>query len=81
MFAAQAFLHSAVFRNAMTHWQNGTASARYAPIAHVNLGQLREQAGDSVGAQEHYRRALSLDPDTPKARNNLCRVDAAGPDR
>ena len=71
LFAAQAFLQSAVFRNAMTYWQNGTASARYAPIAHVNLGQLREQAGDSVGAQQHYRRALSLDPDTPKARNNL----------
>jgi tetratricopeptide (TPR) repeat protein len=71
LFAVLSFLHAPVFRDATSYWQNGTLSARYAPMAHVNLGQLREQAGDLTTATEHYRRALALDPDTPKARNNL----------
>ncbi len=83
VFAVQALLHSSVFRDPLTYWQNGTRSARHAPIAHVNLGQLREQAGDLTGAQDEYRRALALDPATPKAHNNLgvvlMRLDRPGP--
>jgi len=71
LLAARTFQHTAVFHDPESYWRNGTKSPAFAPIAHVNLGQLREQAGDLTEAQAQYRRAIALDPQTPKARNNL----------
>jgi protein O-mannosyl-transferase len=70
-FALQTLWHSSVFRNPFTYWENGTRSTQFAPIAHVNLGQLYEQGGNLARARDEYGRALTLNPDTPKAHNNL----------
>jgi Tfp pilus assembly protein PilF len=60
-----------VFRNPVAFWSDATRSPRYAPIAHVNLGQLFEERGDLARAEAHYREALALDETTPMANNNV----------
>jgi hypothetical protein len=71
VFAWQAYGRQAVFRDAFAYWDDGTRDVRFAPIAHVNLGQLHEASGRLEEAREQYVRALALDPNTPKAYNNL----------
>lgn len=69
--AAHTHARQAVFGNAFAYWSDGTRDARFAPVAHVNLGQLHEVAGRLEDARREYLRALALDPDVPKAHNNL----------
>jgi predicted CXXCH cytochrome family protein len=45
-----------------------------APGSHLNLGVLSANEGDTKGAEEHYRRALVLDPDFSPARLNLAQM-------
>lgn len=71
VFAWQTYARQEVFRDAFTYWGDGTRDARFAPVAHVNLGQLHEAAGRLEDARREYLRALELDPDIPKAHNNL----------
>jgi tetratricopeptide (TPR) repeat protein len=70
-FASLSLVHSGVFRNRYTYWQNGTRGTPFAGLAHVNLGQIAESDGDPTGAAGHYRAALAADPMTPGAHNNL----------
>ena len=39
--------------------------------AHVNIGRLLQEAGDSKAAEEHYHQALSAEPDNVLAAFNL----------
>lgn len=71
IFAAQAYARQEVFRDPFSYWSDATRHRPFAPIAHVNLGQLEAEAGRPSEARRHYLRALELDPDTPKAHNNL----------
>lgn len=70
-FAARTATHEATFRNPFTYWENATHGTPYAPIAHVNVGQILQDMGKADEAATHFRRALQLDPRTPKAHNNL----------
>jgi tetratricopeptide (TPR) repeat protein len=85
-FAARTFVRQDVFRNPVTYWTDATRDRQFAPVAHVNLGQLEERAGRPAEARRHYVRALEIDPLTPKAHNNLGVMlmqmgDAAGAER
>lgn len=71
VLAGHTYARQTVFRNAFAYWSDGARDARFAPVAHVNLGQLHEAAGRLQDARREYLRALALDPDLPKAHNNL----------
>lgn len=71
LFFGVAYRHVAVFRNPYTYWTNGTTGTPFAPLAHVNVGQLYESSGDIDRAQLHYAEAIALDPRTPNANNNM----------
>jgi hypothetical protein len=71
VFAVMAYRRELVFRDPFTYWTDGTRDAQFGPIAHVNLGQLYEAAGQPADARREYLRALERDPNTPKAHNNL----------
>ncbi|ACY15749.1 tetratricopeptide repeat protein [Haliangium ochraceum] len=43
----------------------------YHSAAHANYGRLRHALGDFAAAEEHYRRALELDPEEPLFWYNL----------
>ena len=49
------------------------------PIAHWVFALLQEKLGDNSLAESHFRKAISLDPKDPSARNNygtfLCKKD------
>ena len=66
-----AYRHVGVFENPYTYWTNATTGTPFAPLAHVNVGQLYESSGDIDRAQLHYSEAIALDPRTPNANNNM----------
>jgi protein O-mannosyl-transferase len=70
-FAWMSWSRQEVFRSPFTYWQDATRDARYASIAHVNLGQLHDEARHPGEARLHFQLALDIDPNTPKAHNNL----------
>lgn len=70
-FATLTYWRQEVFRDAFAYWTDATRDLQFAPIAHVNLGQLHEAAENPQQARREYLRALALDPHTPKAHNNL----------
>jgi len=47
------------------------------PSAYANLGVLRLQSGDAVGALDAFGQALALDPQSAAARNGLVQARAA----
>ena len=71
VFAALTYQRQEVFRDPFTYWTDSTRDAQFGPVAHVNLGQLHENAGRPADARLEYLRALARDPNTPKAHNNL----------
>lgn len=71
LFAGITVVRVGIFRDPFTFWADAARSPRYAPLAHVNLGQLFEERGDLERAEAHYREALALDETTPMANNNL----------
>lgn len=71
VFAVTSFRYSSTFRDPLTYWLEATRSTRFASIAHVNVGQILQDAGDAGRAADHFRQALALDPGVPKAHNNL----------
>jgi predicted Zn-dependent protease len=48
-----------------------TASSSANPEWHVLLASCAEQTGDFAAAEEHYRKALQINPRLPAAQNNL----------
>ncbi|MEE9614915.1 MAG: tetratricopeptide repeat protein [Thermodesulfobacteriota bacterium] len=48
------------------------------PSAHYNLGLAHEMRGSIDEAARHYGKALELDPDHPKAKKRLERIESGG---
>jgi hypothetical protein len=71
VFSIISFRYSDTFRSPLAYWGRATESPSFAPIAHVNVGQLLQDMGHPRDAAAHFRRALELDSRTPKAHNNL----------
>jgi hypothetical protein len=71
ILAAGTYARQPVFRDAFAYWTDASRDAGFASRAHVNLGQLLEGVGQLDEAARAYRRALEIDPLTPKAHNNL----------
>lgn len=71
VFAISSFGYSGTFRDPLTYWGRATQGSPYAPIAHVNVGQILQDGGNPQEAALHFRRAIELDPRTPRAHNNL----------
>jgi len=42
--------------------------------AHVNLAEIDDMTGRKQDAEQHYRAALTVDPDLPAANNNLAMI-------
>lgn len=76
ILAARSAVHEAAFRDAFAFWGNGTDGTPFAPMAHVNIGELFEQQGDLARASSHYVQALALDPAAAGANNNLGVIQA-----
>lgn len=58
------------FEDAIGHFNRSLAQVPSASL-HNKLGVAHDLKGDGTGAQRHYRAALTLDPNTVSARNNL----------
>jgi Flp pilus assembly protein TadD len=65
-----------VWRDSRTLFEHALAVTEGNYIAHVNLGEALEAAGDAAGAATHYERALAIAPSDPVANNNLGRLYA-----
>ncbi len=71
VFGVLTLRHVPTFRDPLTYWVSATRDTAYAPIAHVNVGRILEELDQPGQATAEYRRALAIDPLTPKANNNL----------
>ncbi|MBI1873575.1 MAG: tetratricopeptide repeat protein [Acidobacteria bacterium] len=71
VFSVVSFRYSETFRTPLAYWGRATEGTPYAPIAHVNVGQILQDLDKSEEARAHFQRALELDPRVPKAHNNL----------
>ncbi|MBL8826971.1 MAG: tetratricopeptide repeat protein [Planctomycetaceae bacterium] len=60
-----------VWRDSETLFTHCLAVTGEQPLAHFNLGLHLAAHGQPVEAEEHYRRAVALQPVYPKAHNNL----------
>jgi protein O-mannosyl-transferase len=59
------------YRDAVTFWRDTAGKSPQKSRPHTNLGYALRQAGDLDGAIREYRVALSLDPESVVARENL----------
>ena len=72
--AATTSADLATWRDSRALFERAVAVDEANPVAHNNLGEALEQAGDLAGARVHYARSLELHPSTAPVRVNLARV-------
>lgn len=65
---------NADYDSALTLWRDSAAKQPGNPRAHNNVGNEFARAGDSTGAEQHYRLALALAPADAEVHNNLGNV-------
>jgi protein O-mannosyl-transferase len=75
---ATDLLSKGQFHEAIAKYEAALPQARFVPMLlpniHSNLGSAFLQVGDVEQAREHYRLALSLNPDDAVARSGLQRI-------
>ncbi len=72
--AAASSVRLGAWRDSRTLFERALLVDEADPIAHNNLGEALEQAGDLRGARRHYARALVLRADLAQVRVNLARA-------
>jgi tetratricopeptide (TPR) repeat protein len=69
VLAVMTWQQSAIWHDSETLWRHALRASP-SSIAHVKLGMLLEDAGQSQAAIEHHREAVRLHPDLALAYNN-----------
>ncbi|NOT29901.1 MAG: tetratricopeptide repeat protein [Planctomycetes bacterium] len=72
--AAASTVQLGAWQSSRTLFERALAVEEANFVAHNNLAEALEQAGDLPGARRHYARALALHPGMPPVRANLARV-------
>lgn len=76
-FALRAAHYEWVLRDPVRAWEDATRRVPRSPMAHLNLAQAQEQAGDDAGAQAALRRGLTFAPADPRLWTNLGALHAS----
>jgi len=77
LLGSQSHHRLAVFSDEIALWRDASAKSPNKARPHNNLGDALKKAYDLNGAQQHFIRALEIQPDYPDALNNLATLYAS----
>ena len=77
-FTGSADADTVAYEAALGEYVAGQMASADQPAAQMNLGVLRQNAGDDAGARAFYQQASRIEPAFVPARFNLAMLDATG---
>jgi Tfp pilus assembly protein PilF len=70
-FTAVSYVHAGHYRNIVTLFTRALELDSQNFLARVGLGNAWRQRGEMAAAEEHFRAAVAIRPESPGAHNNL----------